>query len=212
MEELYNVKAVAHDFDLALVECVGGRACLDIEQYCLTEGANIQALKLTLSDPMKDAKNNMKAAKKAAKEHDYARAKQLYKASIQDLEVLKKRAQDIDDDHIVMVAIDAFIKTFIFTFAGTMAGLAIGGTLGMVADLAGFIGGYICGISKTLDYSVAVDKKLTPANKQGRHGTHDPSVWWKAGQTRGAVMTKLDRLITACKKGYDYAEEQSKRH
>lgn len=212
MEELYNVKAVAHDFDLALVECVGGRACLDIEHYCLTEGANIQALKLTLSDPMKDAKNNMKAAKKAAKEHDYARAKQLYKASIQDLEVLKKRAQDIDDDHIVMIAIDAFIKTFIFTFAGTMAGLAIGGTLGMVADLAGFIGGYICGISKTLDYSVAVDKKLTPANKQGRHGTHDPSVWWKAGQTRGAVMTKLDRLITACKKGYDYAEEQSKRH
>ena len=53
-------------------------------------------------------------------------------------------------------------------------------------------------MSKVLDFSAAVDKKLTSANKAGVDGKQDPSHWWKVGETRGAVMTKLDRMITAC--------------
>lgn len=209
MSAYLDCKAIAHGFDASLVECVGGKVLLDLE--AMDEGANLQALKLTLSDPMKDAKNNMKAAKKAAKNGNYAVAKQLYKAAIKDLEVLKKRAQDIDDDHLVMVALDAFIKTFIPMFIGVLVSLQLPGFIGVLGQLGSYIGAYICGTSKSLDYAAAIEKKSTDQNKQGKGGSYDPSVWWKVGETRGAVMTKLDRLITACEKGIEFADRNSKK-
>lgn len=206
MEGYTDWKAFVHGFDQELVECVGGQALLDVERYCMNEGANIQAVKLKLSQPMKDAKKNMKDAKKAAKANDKEKAKKCYKDAIKNLEELKKTAENIDDDHIVMVMLDAFIKTFIPMFGGTLASFAIFGPTGVakgVADIVIMVGSFINGMSKTFDASAAFAKGYTSANKQGKGGSVDPSIWWKIGETRAAVMTKLDRMITACEKGLD---------
>lgn len=195
VETLAELRAISRGADPILVECVGVSAI----QSLMDEGANIQALKLKMSAPMKDAKYNMKRAKKLAREGKNAEASQAYDAAIKNLKELQKAAEEIDDDHIVMVAVDAFIKSFVPIFAGSLvAMLAPGSIVGSLGYISGTVGGYICGMSKVLDFSAAVDKKLTSANKAGVDGKQDPSHWWKVGETRGAVMTKLDRMITAC--------------
>lgn len=212
MENPYlDLKAIAAGEDPALVECVGGRVLLELNEYALTEGANIQAMKLRLSKPMKAAKENMKDAKKAARKKDYAEAKRLYKAAISDLKELQKEAKDIDDDHLVMIIIETFIKVFIPAMAGTTISLMVGGTPGLIVDFIAYITAYICGISKTFNFAAAVEKGLTPANKAGRNNSHDPSQWWKQGQTRADMMTRLDRLITACEKSIDEIDKEEKK-
>ena len=194
-DSLVDLRAIARGADPVLVECVGAVSLTQL----MDEGANIQALKLKMSKPMKAAKHNMKRAKTLAREGKNAEAKQAYDTAIKNLKELQKAAEEIDDDHIVMVAVDAFIKSFVPIFAGSfVAMLAPGSIVGSLGYISGMVGGYICGMSKVLDFSAAIDKKLTTANKAGADGKQDPSHWWKVGETRGAVMTKLDRMITAC--------------
>ena len=192
MMNLRDLQAIANGEDPVLVECVGGSILLD-------EGANVQALKLRMSKPMKEARLDMKAAKKPMKELDYTKAEKDFNSAIKNLKELQKAAEDIDDDHIVMTAVDTFVKGFIPLFVST----TFYNYTGLIGQSIATIASVILGLSKTFDYSAALSKGFVEPNKAGRNGSADPSVWWKTGQTRGAVMTRLDRMITECEKALD---------
>ena len=193
MENLCDLRAIANGADACMVECVGANAVLQL----MDEGANIQAIKLQCGDLMKSAKKNMKDAAAAKKRGDTKAAKKSYDDAIADLKQLQKDADKIDDDHIIMVMFDSFIKTFIPVLASFYLSVITGSSL---IYIIGMLGAYICGTSKSLDFSAAVQKKLTQANHQGIGNKTDQATWWKVGETRGAVMLKFDRMITACEK------------
>lgn len=196
LSPLKELRAVSIGADVDLVEAISSDYALE----ALTEGANIQALKLNMSDTMKSAKANMKQAHSYVKNGNNAEAKKSFNKAISDLEKLKKEADEIDDDHIIIVALDAFVKSFIPAFASVLVAHLTGVT---ALAAIGIVGSYICGLSKSMDFSNAVTEKLTTVNHQGRGGKFDTAVWWKVGETRGAVMTKLELMITACKKEKD---------
>ena len=102
-DSLVDLRAIARGADPILVECVGAVSLTQL----MDEGANIQALKLKMSEPMKAAKHNMKRAKTLARDGKNVEAKQAYDTAIKNLKELQKAAEEIDDDHIVMVAVDA---------------------------------------------------------------------------------------------------------
>ena len=192
---LNNLRAISEGYDASLVEAIGADAIYE----CINEGANIQAIGIKASTLAKDAKQDMKDAKKLTKSDPKAAAKK-YDSAISKLEQLKKECEKIEDDHIAMVFVDSFIKAFIPIAAGTAVSMFIPGSVGLLGYVVGVFGGYICGMQKSLDFSAAVEKKMTAPNKAGVDGKYDASTWWEAGQTRGATMIKFDRMITACKK------------
>ena len=189
--EIVDLRAIVAGYDTSLVEAVGGQVLLD-------EGANMQAISIKTSDLAKEAKADMSEAKKLAKTDRKAAIKK-FDSAISKLEKLKKECESIEDDHIAMVFVETFIKSFVPMFAGCLAYFFMPGPVGTVGYLPGLIGGYICGMQKTLDFSAAIEKKMTDPNKAGLDGKYDASTWWKAGATRGATMVYFDRLITACK-------------
>lgn len=192
---LIDFRAISEGYSVPLVEAVGG----DIIYQCIQEGANLQAIGIKTSALAKNAKDDMKNAKKLAKSDPKAAAKK-YDDAINKLEQLKKECENIEDDHIAMVFIDSFVKSFIPIVAGCVGAMWLPSGVWTVAYLTGIFGGYICGMQKSLDFSAAVEKKMTSANKAGISGKPDSAVWWEVGQTRGATMVKFDRLITSCKK------------
>ena len=189
MGYLSDLRAISEGYSPDIVAAYGG-------ELCLTEGANIQAFQIKHSENAKMAKEHMRLAKDAKSKGDTAQAKKEYDAAIKCLKELQKECEKIDDDHMVMIFIETFIKTFVPMFVGTVFMSATGG----ISYFVGLVGGYICGMSKSLDYSAAIEKKLTTANKAGVGGKADSSQWWKAGATRGETMIKFDRMITACEK------------
>lgn len=188
--EIVDLRAIAVGYDTSLVEAVGGAVLL--------EGANMQAINIKTSNLAKEAKADMAEAKKLAKTDRNAAIKK-FDSAISKLEKLKKECESIEDDHLAMIFVDSFIKAFVPIFAGTLLYFFMPGPVGAVGYMTGLIGGYVCGLQKTLDFSAAVEKKMTDANKAGADGKYDASTWWKAGETRGATMIYFDRLITACK-------------
>lgn len=181
--DLIDMRAILEGCDVDAVNCFGGA-------YCLQEGANIQSFKIQNSE-------NAKKAKAAAKSGDKNKAVSKYEEAIKYLKLLKKDCEAIDDDHIVMVFLDSFIRAMIPELAA-IAVIMIAPVTAPVAYVAGMFGSFICGMSKTLDWGAALDKGYVEANKQGRDGKADSAVWWKSSLTRGATMTKFDRMITAC--------------
>lgn len=189
--EIVDLRAICAGYDKSLVEAVGG-------EFLLSEGANIQAIKIQLSDLAKDAKDDMNEAKKLAKT-DRAAAVKKYDSAISKLKKLKKECENIEDDHLVMVFIDTYIRTFIPVFCGTVAAFLVPGAATGIY-LTGIVTGFCCGIQKSLDFSTALEKKIVKGNKAGPNGEYDPKNYWKVGETRGATMLQFDRLITACEK------------
>lgn len=181
--DLIDMRAILEGCDVDAVNCFGGA-------YCLQEGANIQSFKIQNSE-------NAKKAKAAAKSGDKNKAVSKYEEAIKYLKLLKKDCEAIDDDHIVMVFLDSFIRAMIPELAA-IAVIMIAPVTAPVAYVAGMFGSFICGMSKTLDWGAALDKGYVEANKQGSDGKADSAVWWKSSLTRGATMTKFDRMITAC--------------
>lgn len=188
--DLIDMRAILEGCDVDSVDCFGGA-------YCLQEGANIQSFKIQNSENAKKAKSCIKEAKAAAKSGDKNKAVSKYEEAIKYLKLLKKDCEAIDDDHIVMVFLDSFIRAMIPELAA-IAVIMIAPVTAPVAYVAGIFGSFICGMSKTLDWGAALEKGDVEANKQGRDGKADSAVWWKSSLTRGATMTKFDRMITAC--------------
>src|SRR5699024_10614227 len=104
--DLIDMRAILEGCDVDAVDCFGGA-------YCLQEGANIQSFKIQNSENAKKAKSCIKEAKAAAKSGDKNKAVSKYEEAIKYLKLLKKDCEAIDDDHIVMVFLDSFIRAMI---------------------------------------------------------------------------------------------------
>lgn len=187
--ELTDLRLIAQGYDVTLVEAYGS-------ELIMNEGANMQAFSVKHSALAKSAKDHMKAAKAAKKSNNMDKAKKEYNAAIKDLKDLQKECEKIEDDHLVVIFVETFIKAFVPTFLGAVMATATGG----ISTLVGATFGYILGLSKTLNYSAAIQKNLTQPNKAGAGGKYDSAQWWKTGATRGDAMTYFDRMITACEK------------
>lgn len=150
---------------------VEGYSTDDIEtcssEFLLSEGAISQSIKLQLSDTMKSAKYNMRVAKDAKRSGATNTTIRKYDEAIKDLKKLQKQASDIEDDHIVVVMLETFLKSFTAVLAGVLTTSCIG----VVGDIILFIYTVMYGGSKIMDLSIATRRGLTTANKAGKKGS-----------------------------------------
>lgn len=225
MDELYNVRAAAHGFDLELIECVGGRTLLEIENSELCSdvmdesAAKIQAKAVKISEPMKSAKQNMKDAKQAAKAKDFDKAKSHYKVAISDLKKVKAEAEKIEDDHALSVFLSSFLRYMVssigltlIAMVGVFGAVFTGGTSAVATAVSAGalvtrLGSFVFGVGKPVKFAVDVVRGKGKFNKQGNNGESNPKKWYKVGMTRNEVMSSLDRLIKTAEDGIDAVEK-----
>lgn len=200
MEFMYNttdLRAIMEGYDPEEVSVFGGDSFLD-------EGAIIQAHKVMHSELIKSAKQHMKEGKTAAKKDDKKRAISEYQEAINDLKKLRKEADNIDDDHIVVAMIETMIRTAIpFIVPFGMIALHMNPIASDIASIGAAILGYINGTKKTFNWSAAYNAGDVKYNKAGVNGKEDLHQSTKMSLSRGDAIARLERLISICEKAID---------
>lgn len=200
MEFIYSttdLKAILEGYEPEIVEVFGGNNLLD-------EGAIMQAHKVMHGELIKSAKKHMKNGKNAAKNGKKQEAIGEYQEAIKDLKKLRKEADDIDDDHIVMAMIDTMIRTAIpFIVPFGMVALNMNPIASEIALFGAAILGYVNGTKKTFNWSSSYSAGDVKYNKAGANGKEDLRQNTKVSVSRGDAINRLERLIIVCEKAID---------
>ena len=218
--DLRELRAISQkDVAIDEVELFGGEFCMS-EAF---EGIS-KSMKMRFGAPMREAKKEIKAARKLSKT-DKKEALKHYDGAIKSLKDLRKEAEQIEDDHILELITESFVKMFLtdLIFGIVVAVPAVkvaknsisaaaktGGILkaiqtsikvekafnGIIAVNVALM--TIAGSSKAVSYATSVS-----SGKASEKQPENKSNPWRVGVSRTEMLKRIDKLISATQEGRD---------
>lgn len=202
MYTITDLRAISEGYSADDVSVFGGA-------FLLTEAvATVQEAKLMHGELIKSAKAHMKKGKTAVKKGDNTTAVMEYRAAIRDLKALRKEADKIEDDNIIISLAEVLVRTTVpFIVPAIMIAAKAAIQPVGVAIVAASVVSFIMGNSKSFNWDAATSSKTVNYNRAGKDGKVDIKKFYKISRSRGDALVRIDRLISVCEKAVEKIEK-----